>query len=97
MTTKLTVAQLNDIQDAWMDLKHDAPLAEKQRVFKLMEAYPKAYLSSSDGIHAVPFISECPCWADGRPIKEALDHIKDVPGALLNVAWNGAIGRWVSI
>ena len=97
MTTKLTVAQLNDIQDAWMDLKHDAPLAEKQRVFKLMEACPKAYLSSSDGIHAVPFISECPCWADGRPIKEALDHIKDVPGALLNVAWNGAIGRWVSI
>ena len=97
MTTKLTVAQLNDIQDAWMDLKHDAPIADKQRVYKLMEGYPKAYLSSSDGIHAVPFISECPCWADARPIKEAKDHIKDVPGASTGVAWNGAIGRWVSI
>ena len=97
MTTKLTVAQLNDIQSAWMNLKHDAPLAEKQRVFKLMESYPKAYLSSSDGIHAVPFISECPCWADGRPIKEAKDHIRNVPGASIDVAWNGAIGRWASI
>lgn len=97
MKTKITVAQLNDIQRAWMNLQHDAPLAERQRVFRLMEGYPKAYLSSSDGLSAVPFISECPCWADARPIREALDHIRRVPGASMDVAWNGAIGRWVSI
>ena len=100
MTTKLTVAQLNDIQDAWMDLKHDAPMAEKQRVYRFMEGYPKSFLSvSSDSKFATPFVNDSPCWSESGPIKEAIDFLSSpsIHNGRTDVAWNGAIGRWVSI
>ena len=100
MTTKLTVAQLNDIQSAWMNLHHDAPLAEKQRVYKLMEGYPKSFLSvSSDSKFATPFVNDSPCWAESRPTKEAIDFLSSpsIHNGRTDVGWCGAIGRWVSI
>ena len=99
-TKSLTVAQLNDIQSAWMDLKHDAQFAERQRVYKLMEGYPKSFLSiSSDSKFATPFVNDSPCWAESRPLKEAIDFLSSpsIRNGRTDVAWNGATGRWVSI
>ena len=100
MQTKPTVAQLNEIQAEWMNLDSSAPLAEKQRVFKLMEGYPKSFLSvSSDRTYATPFVNESPCWAESRPIKEAIQFLNSpsIHNGRTDIGWCGSIGAWVHI
>jgi len=100
MSAKLTVQQLNDIQSAWMNLCHNAPIAEKRRVFKLMEGYPKSFLSvSSDRQFATPFVNNSPCWAESRPIGEAIKLLRSpsIYNGRTDIGWCGAIGAWVSI
>ncbi len=89
-----TVEELNEAQAEWMKLAHDAPDAEKRRVFKLMERYPRAYVSGHDGIGV--------CMLDGMPLSPNIEFNAAlatcaVNGGRTDVAWNGKLGKWVRL
>jgi len=101
---KPTVAELNDIQTQWMKLDPHAPDKEKNRVFALMKLYPRAYLSvDAAKANGSAMVDGCPVWASPRPIRDALRWLMDLrdhrqhPGVRTDVAWCGALEKWVDI
>lgn len=89
-----TVQELSDIQTEWMNLQHTAPLAEQQRVFKLMERLPKIYVSGHDGKGV--------CIASGGPMSVSIDFALAMDtcrklGGRTDVAWNGQLGKWYDV
>lgn len=94
------VEELNRIQSAWMKLEHTAPKAEQDKVFKMMEQYPKAYLTiSQDKTTANVVIGAGIAWPNSRATAAAVEWLKqcDAPGSRTDVAWCGSIGQWVSL
>lgn len=89
-----TVEELNRIQAEWMAIDPFAPEAEKKRVFKLMEQFPRTYVSGHDGKGV--------CNHDGQPTSiaipfdDALARCKAL-GGRVDVAWHGGRGQWYAL
>lgn len=89
----LTVDEANKIQRLWMELRSEAPDAEKRKVFKAMERYPKRYFSlSSDGRMATAIVGGSPC-NQPMPLEECRKHW----GHLIktNLAWQ--CPNWIEL
>lgn len=91
---KATVEELNEAQADWMALDPHAPIAERKRVFALMERMPKVYVSGSDGAGV--------CIVDGQPTSMTLTFDKAMErcreyGGRTDVAWNGKLGKWYAV
>ena len=91
--TTFDTTELNAIQAAWMELKHDAPKAEQERVFALMEKMPKNYISVQEDGSAIAI------WA-GQPLNMAmpLEDVIQYHGASLDsveIAWK--CPNWINL
>ena len=93
-TTLPTVSELNDIQAQWMALDSTGPKTEIDRVCKLMEKYPKIYVSGHDGIGVCMYQGQ-PCSVN-VPFEEALKTCHEY-GGRTDIAWNGKDGKWYSL
>lgn len=93
------VGRLNEINREWIKLEYNAPLEEKQRVFRLMRELPETYYSLNAAGNAGTIIHR------GAPIAPA-----ETPIAVLrniaavqrfniraDVAWCWELGSWISI
>jgi hypothetical protein len=67
------IAELNSIQAEWMALKHDAPQAEQERVFSLMEKMPKNYISVQEDGNAIAMWANQPLNM-AMPISDVLEY-----------------------
>lgn len=89
-----SVKELNEIQAQWMALDSTGPKAEIDRVCKLMERYPKIYVSGHDG-NGVCIIGGSP-FSMTVPFEQALETCRQL-GGRVDVAWNGTAGKWYSL
>lgn len=88
------VDELNDIQAQWMALAPDGPQHEINRVCKLMEKYPRIYVSGHDG-NGVCIVYGCPN-SMTVPFAQALETCQAL-GGRTDVAWNGKLGIWYKV
>lgn len=94
MTTKLSAVEANRIQKLWMDLDCNAPKADQQKVFKLMELFPKNHLTvSADEMTAQAMFLGCPVCA-----RMPIDQCIKAWGSQLNssLCWSSN-GEWMDI
>jgi len=94
ITSLPSVERLNHIQTEWMKLDPGAPKPECDRVFKLMNEYPKRYVSGHDGKGVVMI--------DGGPMNQPMDfglclQLCKQHGGRVDVAWNGKLGQWYAL
>jgi len=99
-----TVDELNAIQKQWMELDSNGPKKEIDRVCNLFrEKVPVSYVSvSQDKTIAKPMVEGATLWAKARPIAEAIKWLQDYHSSTgkpirTDVAWCGAIGKWVNL
>lgn len=90
-----TLEELNSIQAEWMKVDPCGDKAECARVCKLMERYPKRYISGHDGV-GVTMIDGGPCSATALPLHGPTGEIERCRklGGRVDVIWNGKIGQW---
>lgn len=89
-----SVAELNEIQAAWMALQSDAPEREKDAVLRMMERYPRTYVSGHDGI-GICMHGGCPM-SRNVSFEQAMQTCKAF-GGRTDVAWNGKLGQWYAL
>tara|TARA_Y100000593_G_scaffold74368_1_gene136833 strand:- start:1073 stop:1372 length:300 start_codon:yes stop_codon:yes gene_type:complete len=89
-----TLAKLNATHAEWMALSVSATPQEKNRVFALMDAQPKAYLSGSHKNGFGIIVNGMPLTANKMPLSEAVKMAKK-RGVQTNFAWSAP--KWIEI
>lgn len=89
-----TISELNAIQNEWMALDSNGPKKEIDRVCKLMEKYPRCYVSGHDGKGVVVY--------HGTPLDQTMEFELCVSlcrqhGGRVDIAWNGMLGQWYAL
>lgn len=89
----ITATEANAIQAEWMALQSDAPKAEKQRVFALMEKLPQHYISCTPEQNGLAQVMQhgMPSHSRPEPIGEAILRAQRM-GVQTSLVWAG--NRW---
>lgn len=93
-----SLAELQAIHAEWMafDSASATPDAINELAHRFTRLIPGKYLNvSPDGTMAGPIEHGMPCWAEKRPIADAIAWAHARHGYRLDVAWCGHSGQWV--